>query len=79
VSAPDPPGTRYGPGGPSVRGDAVEPFLQQAVDDSDAVVASLRARGADLVGEVERYEDSCRLCYVRGPEGIIAELAEQVG
>jgi hypothetical protein len=35
-----------------------------------AVVASLRARGAELVGEVERYEDSYRLCYVRGPEGI---------
>src|SRR5450432_3382074 len=39
-----------------------------AVDDIDAVVASLRARGAELVGEVERYEDSYRLCYVRGPE-----------
>ena len=50
-----------------------------AVDDIDAVVASLRARGAELVGEVERYEDSYRLCYVRGPEGIIVELAEKVG
>jgi catechol 2,3-dioxygenase-like lactoylglutathione lyase family enzyme len=49
-----------------------------AVDDIDAVVASLRARGAELVGEVERYEDSYRLCYVRGPEGIIVELAEQI-
>ncbi len=49
------------------------------VDDIDAVVASLRARGAELVGEVERYEDSYRLCYVRGPEGIIVELAEQIG
>jgi hypothetical protein len=39
----------------------------------------LRARGAKLVGEVERYEDSNRLCYVRGPEGIIVELAEQIG
>ncbi len=39
----------------------------------------LRARGAELVGEVERYEDSYRLCYVRGPEGIIVELAEQIG
>jgi hypothetical protein len=38
----------------------------------------LRA-GAELVGEVERYEHSCRLCYVRGPEGIIVELAEQIG
>jgi catechol 2,3-dioxygenase-like lactoylglutathione lyase family enzyme len=50
-----------------------------AVDDVDAVVASLRARGAELVGEVERYEDSYRLCYVRGPEAIIVELAEQIG
>jgi catechol 2,3-dioxygenase-like lactoylglutathione lyase family enzyme len=46
-----------------------------AVDDIDAVVAGLRARGAELVGELERYEDSYRLCYVRGPEGIIVELA----
>ena len=50
-----------------------------AVEDIDAVVAGLRARGAELVGEVERYEDSYRLCYVRGPEGIIIELAEQIG
>src|SRR5215218_348595 len=50
-----------------------------AVDAIDAVVTSLRARGAELVGEVERYEDSYRLCYVRGPEGIIVELAEQIG
>ncbi len=38
-----------------------------------------KRRGAELVGEVERYEDSYRLCYVRGPEGIIVELAEQIG
>jgi catechol 2,3-dioxygenase-like lactoylglutathione lyase family enzyme len=50
-----------------------------AVDDIDALVAGLRARGAELVGEVERYEDRYRLCYVRGPEGIIVELAEQIG
>jgi catechol 2,3-dioxygenase-like lactoylglutathione lyase family enzyme len=50
-----------------------------AVDDIDAVVASLRARGTELVGEVERYKDSFRLCYVRGPEGIIVELAERIG
>jgi catechol 2,3-dioxygenase-like lactoylglutathione lyase family enzyme len=49
------------------------------VDDMDAVVAGVRARGAELVGEVERYGDSYRLCYVRGPEGIIVELAEQIG
>lgn len=50
-----------------------------AVEDIDAVVAGLRARGTELVGEVERYENSYRLCYVRGPEGIIVELAEQIG
>jgi catechol 2,3-dioxygenase-like lactoylglutathione lyase family enzyme len=50
-----------------------------SVDDVDAVVASLRARGAELVGEVESYKDSYRLCYVRGPEGIIVELAERLG
>jgi catechol 2,3-dioxygenase-like lactoylglutathione lyase family enzyme len=50
-----------------------------AVEDIDAVVAGLRARGGELVGELERYEDSYRLCYVRGPEGIIVELAEQIG
>ena len=49
-----------------------------AVDDIDALVAGLRARGAELVGELERYEDSYRLCYVSGPEGIIVELVEQI-
>ena len=50
-----------------------------AVDDIDAAVAKCRARGSELVGKVERYEDSWRLCYVRGPEGIIVELAERIG
>jgi catechol 2,3-dioxygenase-like lactoylglutathione lyase family enzyme len=50
-----------------------------AVEDIDAVVAGLRARGAELVGELERYKDSYRLRYVRGPEGIIVELAEHIG
>jgi catechol 2,3-dioxygenase-like lactoylglutathione lyase family enzyme len=49
-----------------------------AVDDIDATVAGLRSRGAELVGEVVQYEDSYRLCYVRGPEGIIVALAEQL-
>jgi catechol 2,3-dioxygenase-like lactoylglutathione lyase family enzyme len=48
------------------------------VEDIDAVVAGLRARGAELVGKLERYRDIYRLCYVRGPEGIIVELAEQI-
>jgi catechol 2,3-dioxygenase-like lactoylglutathione lyase family enzyme len=50
-----------------------------AVDDIENVVDDLRARGVELVGELERYEDSYRLCYVRGPEGIIVELAERIG
>jgi catechol 2,3-dioxygenase-like lactoylglutathione lyase family enzyme len=49
-----------------------------AVDDIDATVAGLRARGAELVGEVAQYEDCYRLCYVRGPEGIIVALAEKL-
>jgi catechol 2,3-dioxygenase-like lactoylglutathione lyase family enzyme len=50
-----------------------------AVDDIDAGLAGLRAHGAELVGEVAQYEDSYRLCYVRGPAGIIVALAEQLG
>jgi catechol 2,3-dioxygenase-like lactoylglutathione lyase family enzyme len=53
--------------------------LAFVVDDVDAVVAGLRAHGGELVGEVVRYEDIFRLCYVRGPEGIIVELAERIG
>jgi len=49
-----------------------------AVDDIDAAVATVRARGGELVGEVENYKDIYRLCYVRGPEGIIVELAQQI-
>jgi catechol 2,3-dioxygenase-like lactoylglutathione lyase family enzyme len=49
-----------------------------AVDDIDATVAGLRAHGAELVGEVAQYEHSYRLCYLRGPEGIIVALAEQL-
>ncbi|GAA2328183.1 VOC family protein [Streptomyces caniferus] len=50
-----------------------------AVDDIEDVLARLRTRGAELVGELEQYEDTYRLCYVRGPEGIIVGLAEQLG
>ena len=49
-----------------------------AVEDIDEVLARLRAHGAELVGELEQYEDSYRLCYVRGPKGIIIALAEQL-
>ena len=49
-----------------------------AVDDIDAVVARMRAHRAELFGEM-RYEDTYRLAYIRGPEGIIVALAEQLG
>jgi catechol 2,3-dioxygenase-like lactoylglutathione lyase family enzyme len=49
-----------------------------AVDDIDDVVARLLAHGAELVGEVVQYEDTYRLAYVRGPEGIIIALSEQL-
>jgi catechol 2,3-dioxygenase-like lactoylglutathione lyase family enzyme len=50
-----------------------------AVDDIEDVIARLRTHGAELVGELAQYEDSYRLCFVRGPEGIIVGLAEQLG
>ena len=49
-----------------------------AVEDIEDVLARLRAHGAELVGEVVQYEDKYRLCYVRGPEGILVALAEQL-
>jgi len=47
-----------------------------AVDDVEAVLARLQAHGAELMGEVVQYESAYRLCYVRGPEGIMVALAE---
>jgi catechol 2,3-dioxygenase-like lactoylglutathione lyase family enzyme len=49
-----------------------------AVSDIDETLARLLARGATLVGDVVQYEDSYRLCYVRGPEGILVGLAEEL-
>jgi catechol 2,3-dioxygenase-like lactoylglutathione lyase family enzyme len=49
-----------------------------AVDDIEDVLTRLQALGAELVGEVVQYEDAYRLCYVRGPEGILVALAEQL-
>jgi catechol 2,3-dioxygenase-like lactoylglutathione lyase family enzyme len=49
-----------------------------AVDDLEAVLARLRAHGAELVGEVVQYEHMYLLCYLRGPEGIIVALAEEL-
>ena len=48
------------------------------VDDIDAAVAGLRAHGGDLIGEVTQHENTYRLCYVRGPGGIIVALAEEL-
>jgi catechol 2,3-dioxygenase-like lactoylglutathione lyase family enzyme len=71
---------------PSNRGDnghapANAPGIRHvtfAVEDIDDVVGRLRAHGAELFGELEQYGDTYRLCYIRGPEGIIIELAEQL-
>ena len=49
------------------------------VDDIDETLARLSKHGAKLVGEVVQYEDSYRLCYIRGPEGLLIGLAEQLG
>jgi catechol 2,3-dioxygenase-like lactoylglutathione lyase family enzyme len=69
-----PSGDRQAPANtPGIRHVAFE------VDDIDAMLAGLRARDAELVGEVERYKDIYRLCYIRGPQGIIVELAERIG
>jgi catechol 2,3-dioxygenase-like lactoylglutathione lyase family enzyme len=50
-----------------------------AVDDIDDTIIRLRAHGAELLGEVAQYENSYRLCYLRGPAGVIVALAEQIG
>src|SRR5512133_351300 len=50
-----------------------------AVDDIDDTLARLRKHGAELVGEVVQYEDAYRLCYIRGPEGLLIGLAAQLG
>ena len=49
-----------------------------AVEDIEDVLAHLQAHGAELIGELVQYEDKYRLCYLRGPEGIIVALAEQI-
>ena len=71
---------------PSPGGDPQAPanvlglrHLTFAVDDVDDVVARLQTHGAALVGEVVQYEDAYRLAYIRGPEGIIVGLGQQLG
>ncbi|WP_088102955.1 VOC family protein [Halalkalibacter urbisdiaboli] len=49
-----------------------------AVEDIEALVTKMKKKGAGLIGEIENYENAYKLCYVRGPEGIILELAEQI-
>ena len=49
------------------------------VDDVGETLAKLRKHGAQLVGEVVQYEDSYRLCYIRGPEGLLIGLAQELG
>ena len=49
-----------------------------AVDDIEGVLARLQSKGAKLMGEVTQYEDTYKLCYIRGPEGIIVALAEEL-
>ncbi len=50
-----------------------------AVDDLDETLDRLRKRGAQLVGEVVQYKDAYRLCYIRGPEGILIGIAQELG
>ena len=50
-----------------------------AVEDIEEVLARLKTLGATLIGEVTQYEDKYRLCYLRGPEGIIVALAQKIG
>ena len=49
-----------------------------AVEDIEAIVAKLKKKGTEIFSEIQQYEDSYKLCYVRGPEGIILELAEKI-
>jgi len=49
-----------------------------AVENIEVIVAKLKKRGAELFGEIKNYENVYKLCYVRGPEGIILELAEKI-
>lgn len=48
-----------------------------AVEDIEALVTKLKRKGAELIGEIQNYDNAYKLCYVRGPEGIILELAEE--
>ncbi|MDM5219682.1 VOC family protein [Peribacillus sp. NJ11] len=71
---------------PSDEKDIQQPFANTlgirhiafAVEDIEAVVAKLKKKGTEIFSEIQHYEESYKLCYCRGPEGIILELAEQI-
>ncbi|MFP5108590.1 VOC family protein [Neobacillus sp. C211] len=71
---------------PSDEKDIQQPFANTlgirhicfAVEDIEAIVAKLKKRGTEIFSEIQQYEESYKLCYVRGPEGIILELAEKI-
>ena len=48
-------------------------------EDIESVVAKLKKKGAELFSEIQNYDNAYKLCFVRGPEGIILELAEKIG
>jgi catechol 2,3-dioxygenase-like lactoylglutathione lyase family enzyme len=73
-----PDAIRYGPVDAPVNTLGIRRIMF-AVEDIDALVARLLAHGAELVGDVVQYEHTYRLAYIRGPEGIIVGLTEQIG
>lgn len=72
-----PPAVQWGQENPPVNARGIRRIMF-AVDDIEDVLKRLRAHGAELVGEVAQYQDMYRLCYIRGPEGIIVALAQQL-
>jgi catechol 2,3-dioxygenase-like lactoylglutathione lyase family enzyme len=73
-----PPAVRAGPENAPANALGIRRIMF-AVDDLDDVIARLRGHGAELLDEIAQYEDAYRLCFVRGPEGIIIGLAEELG
>ena len=71
---------------PSDEKDIQQPFANTlgirhicfAVEDIEAIVAKLKKKGTEIFSEIQQYEEGYKLCYVRGPEGIILELAEKI-
>ncbi|MCL6445900.1 MAG: VOC family protein [Alicyclobacillus sp.] len=68
----DPTARRPGANTPGIR------HIALAVDDIDAMVAKLKERGAEILNDIQQYKNSYKLCYVRGPEDILLELAEDI-